>query len=375
MSSLLTGASLAAVGLVPQTPSFAAGASLLAAIVGASRLALGLLNGGALLNRMPPTVLDGFTLGAVWLVFATQVPVVVGAAPPPGMHFLAAAGWLLARPALWQVGTIVTAAATVACLLLGKRLHPLFPGAIVATVAGCAASAAGLAVGPTVGAVQAGLPSLLNPSSVPWHLAPALAPAGIALAVAGFAEAAAISRRFADDDAEAWDCNRELMSQGAANLAVAAFGGIPVAGSLSRTSLARTAGGSTQRAHAVTGLTVLVFLPLGAALLSTLPKAVLGGLVAVAVLPLLKPAPALLLSRATLAKMARSGAEWPVRDLALGWATTVATLAASPRLELGLEAGLALAVALAAYQVADRAFLDAVSQAAATNTPIFTEYV
>jgi hypothetical protein len=32
------------------------------------------------------------------------------------------------------------------------RLHPLFPGAIVASALGCAASAAGLPVGATVGA-------------------------------------------------------------------------------------------------------------------------------------------------------------------------------------------------------------------------------
>ena len=170
--------------------------------------------------------------------------------------------------------------------------------------------------------MKASLPQLINPASLPWHLLPSLAPAGVAVALAGFAEAAAIARRVASDDGEEWDCNRELLSQGAANLAVAAFGGLPVAGSLSRTSLARTAGGTSQLAHAVTGIVVLAFLPAGAALLSWLPRAVLGGLVAAAMAPLMMPSPALLPNAPRTA-----ASEWPRRDLALGWATAAATLA------------------------------------------------
>jgi MFS superfamily sulfate permease-like transporter len=222
------------------------------------------------------------------------------------------------------------------------------------------------------GAVQAGLPSLVNPASLPWHLLPALAPAGLAIAVAGFAEAAAIGRRFAAEDGEVWSCNRELLSQGASNIAVAAFGGFPVAGSLSRTSLAKAAGANSQRSHVVTGLAVLAFLPLGASLLAALPRAVLGGLVAIAVLPLLRPSPALLVSAA--ARRASPSA-WPLRDLFLGWGTCVATLAASPRLELGLEAGVALAAALALFQAADKGLMDSLREAAAMDRPVFTDSV
>jgi SulP family sulfate permease len=367
MSSLLTGAALAGAGLAPGTPLFAGAASVLAAAVGALRLALAAANGGALLALLPHTVLDGFVCGACWLVFATQVPVIVGAAAPPGAHFLAAAAWLLARPAAWQPGCVACAAATVACLLGGRRLHLLFPGAVVATLLGCAAAAAGLPVGPTVGAVQAGLPVPIDPRSLPWHLLPALLPAAAAIAVAGVAEAAAIGARFAADDSEPWSCNRELLSQGAACLAAAAVGGFPVAGSLSRTSLARTAGAATQRAHAITGAAVLLFLPLGAQLLAALPRAVLGGLVAVAVLPLLRPSPRLLLTRRA------PGAGWPLRDLALGWTTLVVTLAASPRLELGLEAGLLLAMALAALQALDAALAASLREAAASGRDVFVD--
>jgi MFS superfamily sulfate permease-like transporter len=121
MTSLLTAGALASAGLAPGAAERAGAAALLAAVVGVTRLALGALNGGALLPLLPPTVLEGFALAAVWLVFLTQLPVVLGVAPPAGMHFLTAAAWLLARPAAWQLGSIATAAATAVCLIGGKR--------------------------------------------------------------------------------------------------------------------------------------------------------------------------------------------------------------------------------------------------------------
>jgi len=357
MTSMLTCGCLTAIGLTPHTPDFSAAAALLAGVVGIVRLILGVSRiGKPIVSSLPRAVLDGFGLGVVLLVAAAQIPAICGVPPPQGAHFITAALVVLAQPAAWMAGTIAVAALTAVLLLGGKRIHPLFPGAIVATTLGCAASVAGLAVGPTVGAVKSQLPAVINPFLMPWHLLPGLIPAGIAVALAGFAEAASISRRLADDDSEPWDTNKELVSQGASNIASAVFGGFPVGGSLSRTSLGRTAGARTQLAHAVTGLTVLAFLPLGASALSSLPRAVLGSLVACAMAPLMWPASSLW-APSTGAPLAH----W--RFPALGWATTMATLAASPRLEYGLAFGLFLAAALALYD-------KVVVKAAVTDAPL-----
>lgn len=321
MTSLLTCGCLTALGLVPHTADFAAAAALLAAVVGVARLVLGATRlGQPLVGCLPRAVLDGFGWGVVLLVAAAQVPAICGVPPPAGAHFISAAVTVLSRPAAWAPGTLAVAGLTAACLLGGKRIHPLFPGAIVATCIGCAASSAGLDVGPTVGAVRSSLPTFVDVTSLPWHLLPGLLGAGLAVALAGFAEAASISRRLAEQDGEEWDTNKELISQGAANLASAAFGGFPVGGSLSRTSLGRTAGATSQVAHAVTGLAVLAFLPLGASALSALPKAVLGALVACAMAPLMVPA-------SSLWALAPGAPRREWRLPALGWATTAATLA------------------------------------------------
>ncbi len=276
---------------------------------------------------------------------ASQVPLILGVSPPSGLHYLVSAAWSVMHSAQWVPGCIAVAAATMACLLGGRRLHPLFPGALLATALGCVASAAGLPVGATVGAVSATLPSLIDPRTLPWHLLPQLACSGVAIAVAGFAESAAISARFASEDGDApWDGSRELVAHGVSNLLVAAVGGFPVSGSLSRTSLARTAGATSQRAHAVTGIAVVAFLPLGAALLATLPRAALGGLVTCAMMPLMAPPPAMRL-RALAQRASRV-------DFALGWATMLASLACSPRLERGLLVGLALWASVAVWRAA-----------------------
>ena len=125
MSSLLAGGCLVAAGLAPHTAEYASAAALLAAVVGVTRLALGLFNGGALIARLPGAVLEGFGLAVVWLVAAAQVPSILGApAAAPGVHFIASAAAAALRPAMWQPGAVVMAAATLACVLGGKRCAP-----------------------------------------------------------------------------------------------------------------------------------------------------------------------------------------------------------------------------------------------------------
>ena len=339
LTSLLTAASLDAAGLQSGTALYIGGATILAYVVGATRCILGALNLGDLAMRLNPAVLDGFMLAVVWTVAASQVPVILGVAHGPGMSYLHAAASCIAQPHGWQLGQLAVAALTAICLTRGKRIHPLFPGALVACALGCLLSSLNVPVGPTVGHIAATLPSLVPPASLPWHLLPALAAPGVAIAVAGFAESAGISSRFAAEDGEPWDCSRELLAHGASNLLVAAVGGFPVSGSLSRTSLGRAAGATSQRAHLVTGLAVLLVLPFGAALLASLPRATLGGLVICAMAPLMTPPPAMRLSAV--------GAG-PRRGALLGWATCLASLACSPRLELGLLCGVLLSAVLRA---------------------------
>ncbi len=134
--------------------------------------------------------------------------------------------------------------------------------------------------GAVVGDLQGRLPPIsLN---LPWSSLGHLIIPALVIAVVGFSEPAAIARHYATLERRKWNPNRELISQGVANLAVGIGGGFPAGGSFSRSALVRDAGARTRLAGGITGLVVLAFLPL-MFLLSALPYAVLGATIIVGV--------------------------------------------------------------------------------------------
>ena len=80
----------------------------------------------------------------------------------------------------------------------------------------------------------------------------------LVIALVGFAEPSSIARTFAAQGRERWDANREMVSQGVANLAAAVSGAFPVGGSFSRSSLNKLAGATSAWAGAITGAFVLL---------------------------------------------------------------------------------------------------------------------
>lgn len=328
VTSLLTFGALGALA-PPGSRDYAALAALLALVVGALRLAVGLAKGGAVAYLLSQPVLAGFTPAAAVLIVAGQVPAAAGVAPSTGNVWGQALD-ALARPGSWEPTSAVLFFATVAAVLGSRRLHPLFPGVLVAVVAATAYSAATGYDGPQVGDVPAGWPPLAR--GLPWSQLPDLVVPGALIALAGFAEAAAIARSYAALDRTAWDPNREFVSQGVANAVAGAVGGFPVGGSFTRSALTRLAGGRTRLAGAVTGLVVLALSP-AVGVLSALPRAVLAGSVVAAVASLLRLRPLVELRR------------YSRLQFLLALATFALTLALAPRVQIALLVGVGLAVA------------------------------
>ncbi len=326
MTALLTFGAVSQIA-EPGSAEYIEVAIVLALIVGVIRLALGLVRGGVVAFLMSSPAMIGFTAAAAILILASQLPTAVGVAGGNG-SLLANAWEAVTDPGAWSWPAVWIALATVAIVLAGRRIHQLFPGVLLALIAGIILSELIEYTGQVVGDVPNGLPPLSLSFSLDnlWRL---LIP-GAVIALLGFAEVAAISRTFATQDRERWDPNREFVSQGVANLAAAVSGGFPVGGSFSRSSIARVAGANTRWAGAITGFAVLAFLPF-ASVISPLPRAVLAAIVIVAVLRLVR-----------LVTMVRLvGKTWGQGFVA--WVTFLATLALSPRIELGVVVGVALA--------------------------------
>lgn len=329
VTSLLTFGALGTLA-APGSEAYVGLALLLAVLVGLVRLAAGLLRAGVAAYLLSPPMLMGFVPAAAILIVASQLPAAVGAAAPEG-GVLERGAWALAHPGSWEVASLILSLATVVLVLGAGRLHVLFPGVLVAAGLGLAYSAVVGYEGPAVGAVPSGLPPLSV--DLPWREAPSLLVPAAVIAIVGFAEPAAIARRFAALERRRWDADREFASQGVANVVAGLSGGFPVGGSFSRSSLNRLAGARTRWSGAVTGLVVLAFLPF-TWIVSPLPSAVLAAVVIAAVVSLIRVAPMLRLFRYSRLQFGVA-------------ATTFAlTLALAPRVERAVVIGVVLAVAV-----------------------------
>jgi SulP family sulfate permease len=309
---------------------YAALAALLAVLVGGWRVLLGLLRGGPLAYLMSQPVMIGFTAAAGLLIVSSQLPAVLGAGAGAG-NPLAGAWQAVREPAGWQLWAVAFAVVTALVMIGAKRISPLLPGVLVAVAGAVAVSALAGYTGPTVGQLPAGLPGFTL--DLPWAQVPSLLVGSLVIALVGFAEPSVIARRYAAADHQRWDPNREIVSQGLANLAAGAGGGFPVGGSFSRTALGRLAGARTRVSGLVTGLAALAFLPV-AGILADLPTAVLGAVVIVAVAPLLAPGPL------------RRCWDYSRPQALVAVATFVVTLGLAPRIDRAVLIGVGLAVAV-----------------------------
>lgn len=329
LTSLLTLGAL--VPLAPAgTEEYMALAALLALVVAATRLLVGLLKLGWTAFLLSQPVLMGFTVAAALLIIGSQFSTAVGASPPAdsvGERVF----WTLSHPGAWDPETVALSLVTLLLMVGSRKLHPAVPGVLLASLAGWGYSLATGYQGSTVGQVPVGFFPL--DFTLPWTRLPSLILPGVVIAMVGFAEAASVSQTYAARERLHWNPNREFISQGMANLAAGFAGGFPVGGSFSRTSLAYLAGARTRWAGLVAGVSVLLFLPF-AGILAPLPRAVLSAVVISAVAKLVRFGPLVRLWR-----LSRPQA-------AVGWTAFFLTLALAPHVEEAVLLAVVLSLGL-----------------------------
>jgi SulP family sulfate permease len=303
---------------------------LLALLVGLIRIAVGVLRAGVLAYLISEPLMVGFVPAAAILIVASQLPVALGA-HARGTNELYRAGWSIGHVGGWKLGAIAVAVGVIAVLLLGRRVHPLFPAVLVGVVGAILLSRFAGFGGPTVGKVRAGMPPFTT--SLPLHELPRLIVPAFVIALLGFAEASSIARTYATLDRQRWDADREFVSQGVANVGAGLFGGFPVGASFSRSALNRLAGARTTMSGLVTGVAVFAFLPLGF-LLTSLPLAVLAATVMLAVIPLIQFGRIVGIARVS-----------PIQ-FAITLTAFVLTLALAPHVEWAIMAAIGLSIVI-----------------------------
>ena len=264
--------------------------TLVALLSGCLQFLYGAVGGGRLIKYIPYPVVSGYLSGVGVIIFVSQVPKFLGW--PKGVSFWSG----LASPGLWQWPALVVGAVTIAGALLGRRLTRAVPATILGLFAG-------VVVYFGLGLIR---PELLHLDHNKLVIGPVGGGLGAVAAAFGERWSAVTAVRFADLSAllvpaltlsvllsidtlktcvvmdvltrSRHNSNRELIGQGAGNLASALLGGMPGSGTMGATLVNVNSGGRTRLSGLLEGVFVLAAFVLFGNWIAWVPISALAGI-------------------------------------------------------------------------------------------------
>ena len=265
------------------------GLAIATVLAGVMLLLMGALRLGTVIKFIPYPIVVGFTSGIAVTIFTTQMKDLFGltmAEVPADFisKWIAYAGAFHTMN-LWSLGVGIV---SIVIIALSPRLTRKIPGSLIAiiimtVVAYILREHAGITSIETIGdrfTINASLP---KPEGLVFNMETInlLIPSAFTIAVLGAIESL-LSATVADGViGDRHDSNTELIAQGAANIIVPIFGGIPVTGAIARTMTNINNGGRSPIAgiiHAIVLLLILLFL---GPLTKHIPMACLAGVLVV----------------------------------------------------------------------------------------------
>lgn len=263
---------------------------ILCLLAGAIVLLAGVLRLGRAVTYIPWPVIEGFTLGIAIIIFLQQVPTALGSEAGESTNPVIAAVQSFAGvswPALgWSLGIV---ALVVLVMLVSPRIHPRFPGSLIAiAIAGVGVWALGIPVA-TIGELPTGLPMPQVPTVDPAILSQLLGPAAAIAALAAIESLLSARVAATMADTGPYDADRELVGQGLASIVAGFFGGMPATGAIARTAVNVRAGARTRVASITHGVLLLAVVLVGSAVVAHIPLAALAGVLMVTAVRMVGP--------------------------------------------------------------------------------------
>jgi sulfate permease, SulP family len=268
---------------------------------GVIMVGLGALGLGSYIRFIPYPVTVGFTAGIAAIIFASQIVPLLGLTlpgPEPGPLLEKLPAIAAALPTL-NLATVALSAASIAGMLVLKRLRPHWPRMLImvalASVAAWALALPVATIQSTFGGIPGRLPAPALPSLEPAAIA-AVLPNAAAFALLGSIESL-LSAVVADGmTGRRHQPNTELIGQGVANVGSALFGGFCVTGTIARTVTNVRAGAHGPVAGLMHSAFLLIFVLVAAPLAGYVPLAALAAVLALVAWDMVeKPAIAALL--------------------------------------------------------------------------------
>lgn len=264
----------------PLSPEYISMVLTLTFLAGLFQFGLGVARLGALVNFVSHSVVVGFTAGAAVLIATSQMSNIIGVTVPQKHSFIHIWVDVLSRISEANLYVLSIAIVTLLVAVAFKVMLPRWPGMLVGMIAGSVmavflnASEHGVRL---VGALPAHLPPLSHPDLTTASLRQ-LAPAALAVAMLGLAEAVSIARSVATKSEQRIDSNQEFIGQGLSNIVGSFFSSYAASGSFTRTGVNFSAGAKTPMAAVFAAVSLALILLLIAPLTAYLPIPAMAGI-------------------------------------------------------------------------------------------------
>jgi sulfate permease, SulP family len=265
-------------------------------LVGVVQIMLGLGGVGRWIERVPHSVIVGFTVGAAVLIVNSQLGTLFGVSVPRGSSVAETIPTIIhafmSNGANWV--PMISVGVTLLTLWLWRPLNHRVPAMLVALLVGSAVAPGLELLFPLadplarVGEIPSALPPLSFPDLSLDTLQMLFGPVMVMTLLAS-TEAMAIARAMAMRDHERHDANQEFIGQGLANIGGSFFSAYPASGSFNRSGLNRAAGARTPLSAASAAVFLVVILLLVSPLSRYLPYSVMAALLLAVAWGLISP--------------------------------------------------------------------------------------
>jgi SulP family sulfate permease len=263
---------------------------LMVILIGVFQTLLGLLRAGQLTRFVSYSVMTGFLAGVAGLMVLSQFPTVTGI-EASGSNKLTQALSVIAN--IGQVDWLTFGTALLALLLiillprtplgnLGPLVAIIVPSVLVGFLGWNSVQTVR-----DVGEIVRGFPQMSLPALS--DLTPDILTGALAVALIVIVQGAGVSQSVPNPDGARRSTSRDIIAQGAANLAAGLFRGVPVGGSLSSTALSVIGGSRTRWAAILSGVWMALVVLLAPGLIAYVAMPALGALLIHAGLGTIKP--------------------------------------------------------------------------------------
>ena len=281
----LTTMALIAPLAIPESEHYVALVLTLSFLIGVIQVALGLGGAGKWVEKVPHSVIVGFTAGAAVLIINSQVGTLLGIEIARGTSVADTIqqAVLAIQEGKWRPEVLGLVLITLLTMRLWKPFNKWIPAMLVAVIIGSVSLVllehyfASFTQIRKVGAIPGALPPISYPVISLDHLQILFGPV-LVMTLLASTEAMAIARALALKRNDAFDANLEFIGQGLANLGGSFFSAYPSSGSFNRSGVNLAANAQTPLSAICAAVFLIILLLFVSPLAKYLPYAVIAAL-------------------------------------------------------------------------------------------------